>query len=280
MKIFDTSYEHRDTVRRARHGMPWTEGELQKLRGLFHSGLTLEGMCIALERPAAGVIAKLASMNLMSTPVLDLRARFEQLPQHAKDTILGEHRYRDVSNVDWWEFLFDQFKEDMLEKGIEVNQIYFSGFSSQGDGACFKGYIQNIELFFRAHELDKKYPLLLEAHKADFDDAIVELGAGVSARGLYCHDNTMYIISEDIEVRNYVDKDENPLRYAAIEIYVDEFNSQAQEFSAHCLEIFRAHARTLYRQLNDEHDYLTSDEHVLEFLISNEMLEQEIERFE
>ena len=65
MKIFDTSYEHRDTVRRARHGMPWTEGELQKLRGLFHSGLTLEGMCIALERPAAGVISKLASMDLI-----------------------------------------------------------------------------------------------------------------------------------------------------------------------------------------------------------------------
>jgi len=216
----------------------------------------------------------------MSTPVLDLRARFEQLPQHAKDTILGEHRYRDVSDGDWWDFLFDQFKEDMLEKGIKVNQIYFSGFSNQGDGACFKGHIQNIELFFRANELDKEYPLLFEAHKAEFADAEVHLSVSVSTRGRYCHDNTMYISSEDIEVRNYVDKDENPLRYAAIEIYVDEFNSRAQEFSDRCLEIFRAHARTLYRQLNDEHDYLTSDEHVLESLISNEMLEQKIERFE
>ncbi len=49
-------------------------------------------------------------------------------------------RYRDI-NVEhkWWDFEYDHFTAQMLRAGVRVAHIRFSGFWSQGDGACFEG---------------------------------------------------------------------------------------------------------------------------------------------
>lgn len=58
---FDTSFAGVDKERRARHGMPWTSHDYDRLRDLFQKGSSLKTMCEAMQRPAEGVLAKLIS---------------------------------------------------------------------------------------------------------------------------------------------------------------------------------------------------------------------------
>ncbi len=63
---------------------------------------------------------------------------YEQLSEDAQEKARDWFR---ESNLDynWW----DSIEEDAIEiaklMGITLDNMYFSGFSSQGDGACFEG---------------------------------------------------------------------------------------------------------------------------------------------
>jgi hypothetical protein len=39
----------------------------------------------------------------------------------------------------WWDCVYEDAKQVFKQCGITIDDIYFSGFSSQGDGACFQG---------------------------------------------------------------------------------------------------------------------------------------------
>jgi len=64
---FDSSFASRDHQRRARHGMIWDDAELDKLCALSSKGLSLESLCIELQRPADGVINKLKQRRMITT---------------------------------------------------------------------------------------------------------------------------------------------------------------------------------------------------------------------
>ena len=42
-------------------------------------------------------------------------------------------------SYEWWDSVFEDAKNIGALMGMEIEDIYFSGFSSQGDGACFEG---------------------------------------------------------------------------------------------------------------------------------------------
>jgi len=53
-----------DQIKRTRHGLPWSCDDYERLQLCVEDGLTLEGMCNYLQRPAAGVIAKMRDKYL------------------------------------------------------------------------------------------------------------------------------------------------------------------------------------------------------------------------
>ena len=61
LERFDVSFLYADTGASAweRYGLPWTAGERAKLLSLFDAGDSLRSLCIDLQRPPAGVVAKL-----------------------------------------------------------------------------------------------------------------------------------------------------------------------------------------------------------------------------
>lgn len=61
MNVFcsDADIARIDYVKRARHGMPWSCEDYDKLQISVEDGFTLEAICNYLQRPAAGVIAKM-----------------------------------------------------------------------------------------------------------------------------------------------------------------------------------------------------------------------------
>jgi hypothetical protein len=60
--------------------------------------------------------------------------------------LLEKHRDINVHD-DWWQPTYDAFADDMRLKGIRVDRMFFSGFSSQGDGACFVGHVDDWTVF-------------------------------------------------------------------------------------------------------------------------------------
>lgn len=61
---FDSQTKFKD-VPRARHGLPWEDWELNKLRSLYMQGDTLQCICDLMERPKEGVLPKLVQLGLI-----------------------------------------------------------------------------------------------------------------------------------------------------------------------------------------------------------------------
>jgi hypothetical protein len=202
------------------------------------------------------------------------RERFDALDERDKQKILDKYRYWNTEH-EWWDSTYDMFKEDMYAKGINVTNMYFSGFCSQGDGACFEGQVCNWETFLKALGYDNQ--VLIDFAKDSWSFS-------VKHSGHYYHENCTSF-SDDMPNPDGEDDDyfiERYCRYtdpedlrAIAELAIlrsFDYESMTDEFE----EFFKDSMRSLYRILGAEYDYLTSDEVVLESLEANDHLEDSI----
>lgn len=72
-------------------------------------------------------------MRIVETKVYS----FNELSAEAKKKALEKYRDVNIDYAGWCDFLIEQFQEELKEKGFEDPKILYSGFGSQGDGACF-----------------------------------------------------------------------------------------------------------------------------------------------
>jgi hypothetical protein len=202
------------------------------------------------------------------------RERFNQLPERDQQAILD--KYRDINTeYNWWEFTYENFKVDMEAKGIEVDRMFFSGFWSQGDGASFQGRIRDWTGFEEHHKIGL-LPIHIE-HLADWG------AANISTSGNYSHSGTMRLTYEapwpgspddSHFIESFCPYDDE-LRIA---VYMSEFcKLDYVSFEEAVIEACRDHADQLYKELEEEHEHLTSDEAVLETMDANDMLDEAIE---
>jgi len=192
-----------------------------------------------------------------------VKARFEALPENDQKTILDKHRNRDVQD-DWWDSVYDSFKTDMELIGIEVTRMYFSGFWSQGDGACFEGHVADWPKFLTSINAHSRW-----VHKDIYD----ELSFSCAHSGHYYHHHCTNFNREFGADNTY---DEGTIRFHAMEALLEECASEVEDFFDQCEEAFKDHMKDLYNSLEEEYDYLTSDKYVLERLIETDELEEAI----
>src|SRR5262245_18552460 len=74
-------------------------------------------------------------MRTLQIPVYS----FDELSRSAQDKALEIMHDINTGLDRWDDATFDDFREIGTTLGIEVENIYLSGFSCQGDGACFTG---------------------------------------------------------------------------------------------------------------------------------------------
>lgn len=209
------------------------------------------------------------------------RERFEALPEATKQEILDKHRYRDTEHHEWWDGVYEQFKEKMNDLGIIIHTrtynsargkactedaIYFSGFGCQGDGACFNGEIGNYAKVYERHS-----PLLLEH--------ILKIGycsISWTSTGRDCHSYSL-VFSDVFEI---CEPDCEGLRLIAHEQLIEELKDEWEKFKEAIEHEVRGFCDQLYSDLEDENDYLTSDESVLESLDANDELEEILSEIE
>ncbi|MBN8995379.1 MAG: antitoxin of toxin-antitoxin stability system [Rhizobiales bacterium] len=200
--------------------------------------------------------------HIVETTVYELH----ELSDAAKDKARDWFR-EGVGDWDWHDFIFEDFEEICRILGIELRThsvrlmgggtrqkscIWFTGFSSQGDGACFEGsyrYESKSPRRIREHapqdaELHRIADCLFEIQRDNF----FQLHAGISHRGRYCHAYSMEISVER----------DSP--------FYQDMTAKAEDA---VIEALRDLAHWLYRQLEREWDYMMSDEYADEGIAAN-----------
>lgn len=180
--------------------------------------------------------------------------KYEELNEKAKEKARDWYRAGNFE-WEWWDFVEEDLKEIGDLMGIDIDKAYFSGFSSQGDGACFEGTYRakkDIEKCIREYApLDEK----LHSIAAELDElAKYKLHATIKHSGHYYHEYCTSIdVSEDLD-----DTDE--------EMEQEAFS----EVEGRLITALRDLMRWYYKQLEANWDYINSDENVADTIIANE----------
>lgn len=191
---------------------------------------------------------------------------FGELSDAAKESARTWYRER-AGDWDWFDFICDDFEAICTILGVELRTqavrlmgggtrqkpcIYFSGFWSQGDGACFEAnyaFGADAPRKMRRHapkdaELHRIADVLLAVQRRNF----YQLRAAIRHSGRYYHE---YCMSIDVERDSPVGQD------------------MTADAEAGIIEALRDLARWLYRQLDREWEYQNSDEVVDESIAAN-----------
>lgn len=189
---------------------------------------------------------------------------FSELNEEQREKAIEKHRYYNTEDVAWWGDVYETYTKAMKALGFELGSIYFSGFSSQGDGASFTGHWQYNPKW--RVDLDKlEYGEWMRQDLIKFGLALQEskrIAVRIEQDGRYYHEYTMRFDSE----YNREFMPENSDDWEGTWPYGDETDG--------LYETFRNIARHIYRALRDEYEYLTSDEAIAE------MLNDDPDRFE
>ena len=190
--------------------------------------------------------------------------KFKELSDSAEEK--AREWYREGAlDYDWWEFVYEDAANIADRMGIDLRTrpvklmgggtrynpcIWFSGFCSQGDGACWegtysykKGSVKAVKEYApQDKELHAIAQGLYEVQRRHF----YKLSAKVGHRGHYYHSHCM-----DIDVDLDGDGD---------------YSDAAEEVR----QLLRDFADWIYSRLEEEHDYQMSDEQVDESIEANE----------
>ena len=173
---------------------------------------------------------------------------FLELTEAEQKKAIEENRDFNLDH-DWWTLSFEDFTNIGSIMGIDIENIFFSGFCSQGDGACFtgdfqyqKGFLEKIKNYLPSDsELLRIAEKLQLAHRKSF----YRVGGRISH-------NRRYLYAESINVDLDSDCDTEKNHDAFFEVLVDFGN-------------------WIYKRLENEYYYLQSDECIKQDLISNEV---------
>lgn len=162
--------------------------------------------------------------------------------------------YLDSGDDNWYENTFCEWVDKLECVGIhtDYHQMFFSGFGSQGDGACFTGRI-NLKVFLEAHpEILRQHVDLymstvpFDVSSEDFAEYVIKL---TRLSNNYNHENTVHIGEWDVNCA------EDKTEYFEFLLHEAEDDIEAQ-----C----REYMRQLYKDLEAEHDYQQSIDCFLE----------------
>ena len=155
------------------------------------------------------------------------------------------------TSFEWYDFIEADYIEQLEKIGFYDVKIQFSGFWSQGDGACFVGkwYKNSVDLSkvdieeIYSDSIKNLYGTLLEITNSCFDGSFI-----ISQSGMYYHENTMHIDGEFYDESNEL-------------IYMDE-----DRILSECQAI----ACEIYKSLQNYYEELRSEELIIETFEANE----------
>ena len=177
---------------------------------------------------------------------------FAELSNSAKEVALENNRYNNT-HFDWYEPVYEGFKYQAEEAGFQVEDMFFSGFYSQGDGAMFTycGFNDTLLNNF-VDQLDL----------SDADKVIVKAQGVVSGKGLH---RGNYYHEKSCEHHIWLESNNPDWEYAT-----DLISQHDDAFSEYVIKTYEDLCGELYGDLREYLDELTSDDYIAEVLIETE----------
>ena len=191
--------------------------------------------------------------------------KYDELSDNAKDNVKTKYI---APNIDM-DYVIDNAKHEGVERGFDIDDVSWSGFCSQGDGASWTGQVK-LQTFLEHHLKENdpnyaKYTTLLML----IDDGWVENLISISRKSfMYNHSNTMRI---DQEFMGYVNATEEavigkdgPLQGAnVLQLYEGlDIHSLLDDLYEWVLKEAKDYADEIYERLESEYDDLMSDQHI------------------
>lgn len=170
---------------------------------------------------------------------------FEELTPEAQSKAINDNRDINTDDNYWYEYTLEAQKELLASYGFNDPRIFFSGFYSQGDGACFT--TNNIDLSKLVEHLPLTKQEKNKLKKLDLSLSVIRCGT----YNLYSHEHT-----------------------ASMEVDYHGFSTNqahlAEKFEYLAENLRLSLCKRIYKELYDEYDRLQSDDEVKEILIANE----------
>lgn len=191
--------------------------------------------------------------------------KYDELSESAKDTVRAKYIGIDLD----MEHIIDDAKREGEKRGFDLDEVLWSGFNSQGDGASWTGQVK-LQTFLEHHLKENdpnyaKYTTLLML----IDDGWVENLISISRKSfMYNHANTMRI---DQEFMGYVNATEEavigkdgPLQGAnVLQLYEGlNIHSLLDDLYEWVLKEAKDYANEIYERLESEYEDLMSDQHI------------------
>lgn len=181
---------------------------------------------------------------------------------------IDEYRYVNVDGTEWYEYTIDHWKRTLTRFGIACDEINFSGFWSQGDGASFTGWVENDARFITFMTGGTKaYPLWR---------MLAERDCGLNIKIVRHSNHYVHECSTTIEVEadsfcQYTYADGEEMIAAAHRAWDQAILAEHRQFELDCRDFVRALNRYIYKDLEQEYEHLTSDEAVIEWMEANDI---------
>ena len=173
---------------------------------------------------------------------------FDELSDDAKETAREPFRQLDH---EWWDAVYDDFDRIAAIMGIDVDQKQFSGFWSQGDGACFTGtysYKKGATKAIREYApKDEELHEIADTLQTLQRPYFYGLTASITTSGRYSHSGTMSVDAD-------TDK---------------TWRDIGADIESDLADVFRSLAYWLYSTLEKDYEFLTSDEQIDELIDGN-----------
>ena len=195
--------------------------------------------------------------------------KFYELTQDVKDRVLTWHA--DTLDGSWYKYVTEQAKYDGKALGFEMDNIYFSGFWSQGDGASWVGTV-DISLFIDAHTTkpDPRWEMV----KFLISEGALSSTCDIYVVGYYSHDSTMCISNIQLYDLDYISSN---VKYPLFDNLNRQelWNSVEGDALLEMLEDWmlykaRDYAQKVYESLYQEYEYQTGEAYVAETAEANE----------
>lgn len=175
---------------------------------------------------------------------------YNELSDEAKERAFNDFKNRELYDNHWAHHVLEDWVERLEDVGIttSVEQMHFTGFHSQGDGACFTGSI-DLKEFLEAHPDLKKEHARLYMAVIPFDDRgaaceYFDIELTRVGGSHYNHEKSVHLGSWDINILPELDTEED-------EDYERLFIDAEPDIEWQC----RDYMKELYKDLENAYEY-------------------------
>ena len=185
-------------------------------------------------------------MRIVETKVY----QFSELSDQAKDNVRSYYRRQRLDDR-WWDSVLEDFASVAGHLGYEAkaDRVFFSGFSSQVDGACFEGT-------FRSENVSLKALISYAPQDAE----LLRIGNALTS---FVQDHPRWYATIKHHGRH---THEYETEFTCEELNVENEDATTAEHETEFTEISRDLMRWLYKQLHARYEYLQADDAIAEYI--------------